>query len=127
MWEFILTNLSCHESKLDENNRSRPAGRGGCPLSANADGNVDGGDDGGGERETSGRVHPADIVQPNGMTPKRDDVVAFESFARRPPPRPLPSCRFRVVVFDAFIVIDFLADIPLAPNRTALYARRGRI
>jgi hypothetical protein len=61
------------------------------------------------------------------MTPKRDDVVAFESFARRPPPRPLPSCRFRVVVFDAFIVIDFLADIPLAPNRTALYARRGRI
>jgi hypothetical protein len=52
MWEFILTNLSCHESKLDENNRSRPAGRGGCPLSANADGNVDGGDDGGGERET---------------------------------------------------------------------------
>lgn len=34
--------------------------------------------------ETAGKVHLLISYEPNGMTPKRDDVVAFESFARRP-------------------------------------------
>ena len=34
--------------------------------------------------ETSGEVHLLISYEPNGMVPKRDDVVAFESFARRP-------------------------------------------
>jgi len=34
--------------------------------------------------ETSGKVHLLISYEPNGIAPKRDDVVAFESFARRP-------------------------------------------
>jgi hypothetical protein len=34
--------------------------------------------------ETSGMVHLLISYEPNGMSPKRDDIVAFESFARRP-------------------------------------------
>lgn len=34
--------------------------------------------------KTSGKVHLLISYEPNGMIPKRDDVVAFESFARRP-------------------------------------------
>ena len=34
--------------------------------------------------EISGKVHLLITYEPNGMTPKRDDVVAFESYARRP-------------------------------------------
>jgi len=34
--------------------------------------------------EPSGTIHLLISYEPNGMTPKRDDVVAFESFARRP-------------------------------------------
>lgn len=36
------------------------------------------------EVETSGMVHLLISYEPNGMSPKKDDVVAFESFARRP-------------------------------------------
>ena len=55
------------------------------PTAKAAGGNDDGDDDGGGgERETSGRVRLLISYEPNGMPPKRDDVVAFESFARRP-------------------------------------------
>ncbi|KAL3821902.1 hypothetical protein ACHAXA_008436 [Cyclostephanos tholiformis] len=41
------------------------------------------GEDGTGA-ETSGMVHLLISYEPNGMSPKRGDVVAFESFARRP-------------------------------------------
>jgi len=34
--------------------------------------------------ETSGKVHLLISYTPNGMVPKPDDIVAFESFARRP-------------------------------------------
>eukprot|EP00579_Thalassiosira_antarctica_P010473 CAMPEP_0201912938 /NCGR_PEP_ID=MMETSP0903-20130614/3476_1 /ASSEMBLY_ACC=CAM_ASM_000552 /TAXON_ID=420261 /ORGANISM="Thalassiosira antarctica, Strain CCMP982" /LENGTH=693 /DNA_ID=CAMNT_0048448001 /DNA_START=123 /DNA_END=2201 /DNA_ORIENTATION=+ len=34
--------------------------------------------------ETSGKIHLLISYEPNGMIPKRDDIVAFESFARRP-------------------------------------------
>jgi len=34
--------------------------------------------------ETSGKVHLLISYTPNGMIPKPDDIVAFESFARRP-------------------------------------------
>jgi len=36
------------------------------------------------DNEISGKVHLLITYEPNGMTPKRDDVVAFESYARRP-------------------------------------------
>jgi len=61
MWEFISNNLSLMKTNWTKTTgRTRCWGRVGSAvhLSANAGGNVDGGDDGGGERETSGRVHP---------------------------------------------------------------------
>ncbi len=86
-------------------------------MSANAGGNVDGGDDGGGERETSGMEGPpADIVLAQRHDTQARRRRGIRILRPTPPPRTL-----------LFIVIDFLADIPLAPNRTALYARRGRI
>lgn len=36
------------------------------------------------EREVAGRAHLLISYVPNGMTPKANDVVAFESFSRRP-------------------------------------------
>ena len=36
------------------------------------------------EVETSGMIHLLISYDPNGMSPKKDDIVAFESFARRP-------------------------------------------
>ncbi|KAL3772017.1 hypothetical protein ACHAWU_008039 [Discostella pseudostelligera] len=35
--------------------------------------------------ETSGMIHLLISYEPNGMSPKKGDVVAFETFARRPP------------------------------------------
>eukprot|EP00581_Thalassiosira_minuscula_P001305 CAMPEP_0183743920 /NCGR_PEP_ID=MMETSP0737-20130205/65467_1 /TAXON_ID=385413 /ORGANISM="Thalassiosira miniscula, Strain CCMP1093" /LENGTH=755 /DNA_ID=CAMNT_0025979553 /DNA_START=91 /DNA_END=2354 /DNA_ORIENTATION=- len=46
--------------------------------------NVDGSGDDSEAVETSGKIHLLISYEPNGMTPKRDDIVAFESFARRP-------------------------------------------
>ena len=45
------------------------------------DGKKKGGD---GDGTNAGKVHLLISYQPNGMTPKRDDVVALESFSRRP-------------------------------------------
>ncbi|KAL7528780.1 hypothetical protein ACHAWF_002700 [Thalassiosira exigua] len=42
------------------------------------------GNDDGRPIETSGKVRLLVSYEPHGMTPKRDDVVALESFARRP-------------------------------------------
>ncbi len=49
-------------------------------LTTNTGENVDGGDDGSGKRETLGRVHLLISSEPYGMTPKRNDIMAFESF-----------------------------------------------
>lgn len=36
------------------------------------------------QMESSGMIHLLISYEPNGMSPKRDDIIAFESFARRP-------------------------------------------